>query len=167
MLWPPDAMNWLIEKDLDAGKDWRQEENDTTVNGMIGWQHWLSGHVFEQAPGVGGEQQNLAFCSPCGRKELDMNEWMNWTELIKPQLTKKYSKREKKEKGNYLKTHKVMDKVVIVVVIIDYPSIIIPNINHLHSSSKIKLVLEWIKYIQFYAVYKELTYVLRMHINWK
>ena len=60
-----------------------------------------------------------------------------------------------------------MDKVVIVVVIIDYTSIIILNINHLHSSSKIKLVLEWIKYIQFYAVYKELPYVLRMHINWK
>ena len=26
ILWPPDVKNWLIEKDPDAGKDWRQEE---------------------------------------------------------------------------------------------------------------------------------------------
>ena len=26
VLWPPDAKNWLIWKDPDAGKDWRQEE---------------------------------------------------------------------------------------------------------------------------------------------
>ena len=31
VLWPPDAKNWLIGKDLDAGKDWRQEEEKGTV----------------------------------------------------------------------------------------------------------------------------------------
>ena len=37
ILWPPDAKNWLIRKDPDAGKDWRQEEKGTTENEMVGW----------------------------------------------------------------------------------------------------------------------------------
>jgi len=49
ILWPPDAKNWLIGKDSDAGKDWRQEEKGTTEDEMIGWHHWLNGHEFEQA----------------------------------------------------------------------------------------------------------------------
>ena len=36
ILWPPDAKNWLIGKDPDAGKDWRQEEKGTTEDEMIG-----------------------------------------------------------------------------------------------------------------------------------
>ena len=47
ILWPPDAKNWLIWKDPDAGKDWRQEEKGTTEDGMVGWHHWLYGHEFE------------------------------------------------------------------------------------------------------------------------
>ena len=53
VLWPPDAKNWLICKDPDAGKDWRQEEKVTTEDEMVGWHHRLDGHEFEQAPGVG------------------------------------------------------------------------------------------------------------------
>ena len=53
--WPPDAKNWLIEKDSDAGKDWRQEEKGTTENEMVGWHHWLYEHEVEQGPGVGDE----------------------------------------------------------------------------------------------------------------
>ena len=41
ILWPPDGENWLIGKDHDAGKDWRQEEKGTTKDEMGGWQHWL------------------------------------------------------------------------------------------------------------------------------
>ena len=41
-----------IRKDLDAGKDWRQEEKGMTEDEMAGWHHWL-GHEFEQGPGVG------------------------------------------------------------------------------------------------------------------
>ena len=67
VLWPPDAKNWLIGKDLDAGKDWRQEKG-TTEHEMVGWHHWLSGHVFEQAPGVGDGQGGLLCCSPWGRR---------------------------------------------------------------------------------------------------
>ena len=47
ILWPPDAKNWLIGKDSDAGKDWRQEEKGTTEAEMVGWHHQLNGHRFE------------------------------------------------------------------------------------------------------------------------
>ena len=46
VLWPPDSKSWLIGKDPDAGKDWRQEEKGTTEDEMVGWHHWLSGHGF-------------------------------------------------------------------------------------------------------------------------
>ena len=44
ILWPPDAKNWLIGKDPDAGKDWRCEEKGMTEDEMVGWHHWLDGH---------------------------------------------------------------------------------------------------------------------------
>ena len=47
ILWPPDAKNWLIGKDPDAGKGWRQEETRTTEDEMAGWDHQLDGHEFE------------------------------------------------------------------------------------------------------------------------
>ena len=78
ILWPPDARNWLSGKDPDAGKDWRQEEKGTTEDEMVGWHHWLDGHEFEQTPGAGEGQGNLACCSPWGHKELDTTEWLNW-----------------------------------------------------------------------------------------
>ena len=43
---PPDVKNWLIWKDPDAGKDWRQEEKGTTEDDMVGWRHRLNGHEF-------------------------------------------------------------------------------------------------------------------------
>ena len=48
-----DMKNWLIGKDPDAGKDWRQEEKEMTEDKMVEWHHWLDGHEFEQALGVG------------------------------------------------------------------------------------------------------------------
>ena len=48
-----DAKSWLIGKDLDAGKDWRQEEEGPTEDEMVGWYHWLDWHEFEQALEVG------------------------------------------------------------------------------------------------------------------
>ena len=73
--WPPDAKNWLTEKDPDSGKDWRQEGK--TENEMIGWHHQLDGHEYEQAPGAGDGQGSLVCCSPWGHKELDMTEQLN------------------------------------------------------------------------------------------
>ena len=46
VLWPPDAKNWLIWKDPDAGKDWRQEEKGMTKDEMVGWHCQLYGHEF-------------------------------------------------------------------------------------------------------------------------
>ena len=80
ILWPPDAKNWLIGKDPDAGKDWRQEEKGTTEDEMVGWHHRLDRHEFDQAPGVGDGQGNLACCSPWSCKQLDTTEQLNWTE---------------------------------------------------------------------------------------
>ena len=53
ILWPPHAKNWLIGKDPDAGKDWRQEEKGLTEDEMVGWHHWLNGHEFGWTPGIG------------------------------------------------------------------------------------------------------------------
>ena len=47
ILWPPDVKNWLLWKDPDAGKDWRQEEKGMTEDEMAGWHHWLNGREFE------------------------------------------------------------------------------------------------------------------------
>ena len=81
ILWPPDAKNWLIGKDPDAGKDQRQEKKGMTEDEMVGWHQWLDGHEFEQASGVGDEQQSLACCNPWYCKELDTTEQLNWTGL--------------------------------------------------------------------------------------
>ena len=81
ILWSPDAKNWLIGKDLDAGKDWRQKKKGATEDEMVGWHHWLNGHEFEQATGVSDGQGSLACCSPWGHKASDMTEWLNWTKL--------------------------------------------------------------------------------------
>jgi len=51
--------NWLIDKDPDAGKDWRQEEKGTTEDEMVGWHHRFDGREFEQALGVGDRQRSL------------------------------------------------------------------------------------------------------------
>ena len=80
ILWPPNAKNWLIRKDPDAGKDWRQEKG-MTEDEMVGWHHRLYEHEFEQAPRVGDGQGSLACCSPWVT-ESDTNERLNWAELI-------------------------------------------------------------------------------------
>ena len=68
ILWASYVKNWLIGKDLNAGKDWRQEENGTTEDETVGWHHELNRHEFEQALGVGDEQGSLVCCSPWGLK---------------------------------------------------------------------------------------------------
>ena len=96
-VWPPEAKNWLIGKDPDAGKDWRQEEKRMTEDEMVGWYHWLNGHEFEQAPGVGDGQRGLECCSPQDLRESDRTKQLNWTkkcnkslhgDIRSPRLTK-------------------------------------------------------------------------------
>ena len=45
------------------------------------WHHWFDGHEFEWTPGAGDGQGGLACCDSWGRKESDMTERLNWTEL--------------------------------------------------------------------------------------
>ena len=74
ILWPLDAKSWLIRKDPDAGRDWRQEKG-LTEDEMVGWHHRLNGHEFEYWELV--IQGILAYCSPWGHKS---QTWLsNWT----------------------------------------------------------------------------------------
>ena len=77
ILWPSDVKNWLIGKDLNAGKDWREEKR-MTEDEMVGWHHQLNRYEFEQTSGVGDGQGSLACCSPWGRKEWHLTDWLNW-----------------------------------------------------------------------------------------
>ena len=69
-LWPPNAKSWLLGKDPDAGKDWRQE-NGMTEDEMVGCHHWRSGHEFEQTLGDGEGQGSLECYSSRGCKGSD------------------------------------------------------------------------------------------------
>ena len=53
IFWPSDVKSQLIGGDLDAEKNWRWEEKGTAEDETVGWQHWLDGYEFEQAPRVG------------------------------------------------------------------------------------------------------------------
>ena len=53
VLWPHDANSWLIGKDPDTGKDWRQKEKRVTEDDMVGWHHLFNGHDLGQTPGDG------------------------------------------------------------------------------------------------------------------
>ena len=77
IFWPSEAKNWLIGKDLDAGKDWGKEEKGVTEKVMVGWHRWLNGHESEQTPEDIGRQRSLACCGWWDRKESDMTEWLN------------------------------------------------------------------------------------------
>ena len=87
ILWPHGATSQLIRKDPDAGKDWRQKEKRTTEAEMVGWEHWLNRHEFEQALGVGDGQGSLVCCSPWGHKESDTSDWTDLTEGSTPSFS--------------------------------------------------------------------------------
>ena len=67
---------------LESGKDWGQEEKQSTKNEMVEWHHWLNGGEFEQTPGDSEGQGNLAYCSPWGHKESDTTEWLSSNKTI-------------------------------------------------------------------------------------
>ena len=77
ILWPLDAMSWLIWKDPDAGTDWRQEEKGTLQDEMAGWHHQLNWHDLEKSPGDGEGQ---GFCHPRSHSCTWLSDWndLNW-----------------------------------------------------------------------------------------
>ena len=60
-----------LEKDPEAGRDWRQEEKGATEDEMGGLHHWLNGHELKQTMGDSDGQGSLAYCSSWGHKESD------------------------------------------------------------------------------------------------
>ena len=81
ILWPPYAKNWLIGKDLDAGKDWRREEKGKTEDEMVEWHHRLDEHEFKQAPGVGdaGMLQSTG-----SQSQAQLNDWAELMKILFP-----------------------------------------------------------------------------------
>ena len=77
ILWLPDAKGWLIRKDSDAGKDWRQEEKGTTEDEMVGWHHPFNRYESEQTLRDSEGKGSLVCCSPWSCKELVMTDWLN------------------------------------------------------------------------------------------
>ena len=81
ILWPPHEKSWLIGKDPDAGRDWRQEKKGTVEDEMAGWHHQLNGHEFGWTPGIADGQGGLACCDSWGcRVRHDWASELNWTE---------------------------------------------------------------------------------------
>ena len=74
ILWPPDAKSWLIWKDPDVGKDWRQEEKGMTEDEMVWWHHRLNGHGFEQTSRDGEGQGSLVMLQSMGSKRVG-HDW--------------------------------------------------------------------------------------------
>ena len=72
ILWSPDVKSWLIRKDPDAGKDWRQEETGMTEVEMVRWHHWLNGKEFEQTSGDSEGQGSPEYYSPWNHKKSDV-----------------------------------------------------------------------------------------------
>ena len=77
ILWPPDVKSWVIWKDPDAMKDWRQEEKGMTEEEMVGWHHQLNAHGFGSTLGVGDRQEGLACC---GHGVTKSRTQLYWTE---------------------------------------------------------------------------------------
>ena len=81
ILWPPNAKSWLIGKDPDAEKDWRQEEKGMAEDEMIGWHHWLWTGVWASSgswwwTGKPGVLQSMGLQS--------LTRLSDWTELNIP-----------------------------------------------------------------------------------
>ena len=107
ILWPPHVKSWLIGKDPNAGKDWRQREKRVAEDKMAGDHHWFNEHQLGQTPGNSEGQGGLTYCSPQGCKELDPIQWLNnnkmnsetyYNQTFKRQTEKHWSiKREAKD----------------------------------------------------------------------
>ena len=100
ILWPPGAKNWLIWKDPDAGKNWRQEEKGMTEDEMAGWRLRLKGYEYEQVPGDSEGQGSLACCSPWRCKESDTTEQLNNKKVCEVSSPCQYAPKE----GHFRKT---------------------------------------------------------------
>ena len=92
ILWPPDVKNWLIWKDPDAGKHWRQEEKGMTEDEMVGWHHQPDGHwvcVNSRSWWWTGRPGVLQFMGSQSRTR--MSDWTEWVSCNSYLITKSHS----------------------------------------------------------------------------
>ena len=125
ILWPPDAKNWLIWKDPNAGRDWGQEEK--------GWQRmrWLDGITDSMDLSMGKllelvmDKGGLACCGSWGPKDSDMTEWLNW---IKIHVINTCLKAWKKQHWKYIEIMiTVLKPMYIYLIIIITLSVYLPT----------------------------------------
>ena len=76
LLWPPDAKNWLLGKDPDAGKDWRWEEKGTTEDEMVGWHHWLNEYEWVNSESVMDKEVWRAAVHEVKKSQTRLSNWI-------------------------------------------------------------------------------------------
>ena len=64
--------NWLVGKDPDDGKDWRQKDKSVTEDEMVGWPHQFNGHELGQSLVDDEGQGSSACCNSGGCEESEM-----------------------------------------------------------------------------------------------
>ena len=134
ILWPPDVKSWLIWKDPDAGKDWRQEEKRTTEDGMAGWRYRLDECGSGWTMGVGDGQGGLACCGSWGRKESDATEQLNWTDTVKG-----FGRVNKAEVDGFLELSFLMIQRKLAI----WPLVPLPFLNPVWTSGSSQFMYCW------------------------
>ena len=81
ILWPPDENSQLIGQDLDAGKDWGQEEKGKTEDEIVGWHHWLNGHELSKLQEILKDRKAL-HAAVHWSKETWLSEWKTTTKFV-------------------------------------------------------------------------------------
>ena len=82
ILWPPDVKRWLIKKDPDAGKDWRQEEKGMTDE-IVGWYHRLNGHKVWASSGRWWSTGRPGMLQSVGSQRVG-HDWTTEQQLLSP-----------------------------------------------------------------------------------
>ena len=96
ILWPPDGKNWLIGKDPDAGKDWRQEEKGVTEDEMVGWHHWLSGMSLSKLQEILKDREAWrAVIQGVAKSRTRLRDWteLKWCQIQRSTMEKKQAGR--------------------------------------------------------------------------
>ena len=89
ILWSPDVKSWLIRKDPDAGKDWRQEEQRMPEDKMVGWHHQINGHKFQQTLGM--KEDREAWSASVHGVTKSWTRLSDWTAITKMAIKRKHT----------------------------------------------------------------------------